>query len=279
MIRRQALGEPGHDAAEARREEGTPLLDVGRQAEFARRHEGHRLERPDAALVGRVERAERLDLVAEPFQAHGQWLAGREAVDDAAAPRDLPSAGDLGHGLVAEVHHMTQQPLLGDARPRSDDERLTLEVGDRQGPLDERLDARHEDAGAAGMPGRERSDASRRLVTDELRALVCERRPSLERDDRRRASPGGQLFRHAIGDLGVTGDPDQPFAGGDREGRRQERLGAVRHGAIRHVAPIATDAASRRAQTRGEGLKLSRGRQQRGQDGEVSRAAPLAGRR
>ena len=96
-------------------------------------------------------------------------------------------------------------------------------------PLEERLDAGDEDACVAGMPSRERSDPRRRLVADELRALVGERGPWLERDDGRRPRPGGQLLRDAIGDLRVAGDPDQPLAGGDRERRGQERLGAVRH--------------------------------------------------
>ena len=74
--------------------------------------------RPDAALVGRVERAQRLDLVAEPLDADRQRLAGREHVDDAAAAGELAAATDLRHRLVAEVDERVQHAVLRQALAR-----------------------------------------------------------------------------------------------------------------------------------------------------------------
>ena len=132
--------------------------------------------------------------------------------------------------------------------------------------------------GAAGMPSREGGDAGRRLVADQLRALVGQRGAWLQGDDGRRPRPGGQLLRDAIGDLRVAGDPDQPLPGGDRERRGQERLGAVRHRAVRDVPQVTPDAAGRGAQALGEGLQGAGLGQQRGQDREVGRAAALGSR-
>ena len=110
-------------------------------------------------------------------------------------------------------------------------ERRLGQIGRRERVLEQRLDAGHEDAAARrGAPGGERRDARRTLVADELRTLVGQRRPRLEGHDRGRAAqPGGELLGHAIGDLGVAGDPHQPLAAGHDEGRGEERLGAVRH--------------------------------------------------
>ena len=54
------------------------------------------LERPDGPLVGRVEGAQRVDLVAEELDPDGQGRGRREDVDEAAASRELAAAGDLG---------------------------------------------------------------------------------------------------------------------------------------------------------------------------------------
>ena len=53
------------------------------------------------ALGGRVEEAQRLDLVAEELQAHRPLARGREDVDDAAAEAPLPDLHDRLHALVA----------------------------------------------------------------------------------------------------------------------------------------------------------------------------------
>ena len=78
-----------------------------------------RIDRADATLVRRIERAQRLDLVAKPLDADRQRLAGREHVDDAATARELATAGHLGHGLVAELDQLAQHALLADALARA----------------------------------------------------------------------------------------------------------------------------------------------------------------
>jgi hypothetical protein len=135
VIGGEALREPRHDAAEARLEQRAALVGLGGQAELTGRHDGHGLERSDAPLVGRVEGADRFDLVAEPLEADRQRLAWREAVDDAAASGELAAAGDLGHRFVAQVHEAAEEPVLGQPDPGSEDERLVLQVVHGQRPL------------------------------------------------------------------------------------------------------------------------------------------------
>ena len=93
------------------------LASVGRQEELAGGQERRLGEGAHAALVGRIEGAQRLDLVAEPLDAHGQRLAGREDVDDAAAARELAAAGRPRHRLVAQAHEFGQDGLLAAAGP------------------------------------------------------------------------------------------------------------------------------------------------------------------
>ena len=97
--------------------------------------------------------------------------------------------------------------------------------------LEERLDARDEDARPAAPPGGERRDPGRGLVGDQLAPLVGQRGPRLEDGDGLGiAEPRAELLGHPVADLGVAGDPDEPLAvGRQREGRREVALGAVRH--------------------------------------------------
>ena len=56
----------------------------------------------------------RSDSISSPNHSMrtGQRLAGREDVDDAAAPRELAATGDLGQRLVPEVDQLAQHALL-----------------------------------------------------------------------------------------------------------------------------------------------------------------------
>ena len=82
------------------------------EKELTRRQQHDLVNRPHTALVGRVESAQRLDLIAEPLDPDGEWLTGREDVDNAAPTGELAAAGNLGKGLVAEVDELAQDPFL-----------------------------------------------------------------------------------------------------------------------------------------------------------------------
>src|SRR3546814_18944663 len=58
---------------------------------FGRREQLQRLGGAKAALVGRIEAANALELVAEEIDAQAGFLARGEQVEDDAAPRDLRS--------------------------------------------------------------------------------------------------------------------------------------------------------------------------------------------
>ena len=107
----------GEPLGEARRGPAEPVADrrraAGREQELGRRQEHGPLDRPDGALVGRVERAQRVDLVAEELDPDRQRHRRREDVDDPAATRELAAAGDLGDRHVAEVEQLVEQARPG----------------------------------------------------------------------------------------------------------------------------------------------------------------------
>jgi hypothetical protein len=75
-----------------------------------------------AALGDGVEKAHRVELVAEELRAHGVVAGGREDVEDAAAQRELPDALDERRARVAradELFGQLVQVILG-ARAQRD---------------------------------------------------------------------------------------------------------------------------------------------------------------
>jgi hypothetical protein len=105
--------------------------------------------------------------------------------------------------------------------------------------LQQRLDARHEHPRAPVSPGRQRRDACRRLVGDELAPLVGERGARIEDGDRRRLpEPCLQLLGDTVADLGIPGDPHDPFV--ERQRCRKVRLRTVRDADDTGMPPDAT---------------------------------------
>ena len=189
-IRREPLRQLRGLAAQRLAERGR---SPERLEELRRGQEDGLLERPDRPLVGRVEGAERVDLVAEELDPDGQRRRRREDVDETAAPRELASARDFEDGRVAEAEELGEQRVLAESRVDHEPARLGREVvrGDRV--LEEGLDARDEDPRSAAPPGAQGRDASSRLVGDELAPLIGKRGPRLEHGDRApdlRATPG-----------------------------------------------------------------------------------------
>ena len=92
---RSAASRSGNrPAARPRRARSSPGPPDGDE-ELAGRQERGALGGPDGPLVGRVEPPDRVDLVAEEVDPDRERLAGREDVDDPAAPGELAAAGDL----------------------------------------------------------------------------------------------------------------------------------------------------------------------------------------
>ncbi len=201
-----------------------------RHQELRRREQDGALDRADAPLVGRIERAERVDLVTEELDPDRQRQRRREDVDDPAATRRLAATGDLGDRHVPEVEQLVEECVLAQPRPDPQLAWRVRQVGRGDRVLEECLDAGDEDASAPGPPGCERRHPCGRLVRDELAPLVGERRPRFEdRDGVGVAQPGAQFFNDPVADLGVARDPDQAFAGAClREGGGEVALGPVR---------------------------------------------------
>ena len=199
----------------------------------------------NAALVGRIEGAQRLDLVAEPLDAHGQRLAGREDVDDAAAARELAAAGDLGQRLVAKVDQLAQDALLADALARLELHRLVRQLGRSERALEERLDARHEHlrerpSATPREPRRARRTRHGSARSARTRAR-CAARASRLRPDRR-ATPAAPLRRDRRSPQSRAIQISRsPLATASAAARND--LGAVRHLRVRDVAQALADAA------------------------------------
>ena len=73
-----------------------------------------RLHLADRSLIGRIERAKRLDLVPEELDPDRQRQRWREHVDDPAASGELATAGDLEDRDVAKVEEVAKQRVLVD---------------------------------------------------------------------------------------------------------------------------------------------------------------------
>ena len=104
--------------------DGAPNRLLG-QVELAGRPDLRRLELRDRFLGRGVERAEVLDVIAEPLRAPWPVAVHAEDVDDAAADREIAGCGDRALAPVAELDEAADetvavQPLaafdLGDAR-------------------------------------------------------------------------------------------------------------------------------------------------------------------
>ena len=234
----EALGEASRGSSEPCGNRGHA---ASRQQEFRRWKQDSGLNRFDRALVGRVERAQRVDLVPEELDPDGQRERRRKDVDNSTASRELAAPGHLEDRHVPEVEQVAQQRVLVDPGAASQLARQVRQVSGRDRVLEECLDARDEDAGPSAAPGGERGHPGRGLVGDQLAAFVGQRRPRLQGDDGSRiAEPRPELLGDAVADLGIARDPDQALAGGSLGQRRREvALGAVRDGDQADMSPNA----------------------------------------
>jgi hypothetical protein len=213
----QVGGEPVRQFGAAReaRDSGA---DLGQAAwgnhELTGGEQDHFFDGPQAALVGWIEDAHGIDLVAEKLDADRQRRRRWEDIDEAAATGELSATGHLLNGFVAELQQIVKQLVLMDAGAHSKAARLGGEFFGIQGVLKESLDTRHEDAGTAGAPGGQRGDASRGLVADQLAALVGKSGSGFQDGHRVEiAEPGLQFLGDAVADLGIAGDPYEPLPG------------------------------------------------------------------
>ena len=124
------------------------------ERELARRQDEHAPGRLLRALRHRVERAERLDVVAEELDPDRGVRGSRVDVDDAAAPGERAGLVHLGDRLVAE----REEPACGllPLDPVTDPDRAGArgQVLGRDGVLHERAERRHDgQRPTAGDPG------------------------------------------------------------------------------------------------------------------------------
>ncbi len=250
-----------------------PRYATGRQEELARRQQHRLVDRAHGSLIGRVERPQRVDLVAEELEPDRQREGRREDVDDAAPARELAPAGDFEDGDVPEIEQLPQERVLADTGAEPDDAHLGREVigGDRV--LEERLHARHEDPGTPAAPRGKRCDTGCGLVGDQLAPLVGQRGARLEhRDGLRVAEPGAELLGDAIADLRVTCDPHEALlCTAEDERRGQVRLRAVGNAGEPGVTAPGRERLSGTQAFAKRSERLAR-RQERRQRGEVGQA-------
>ena len=99
-----------------------------------------RLGGPQAALVGGVEAADALDLVAEEIDAQAILLARREQVEQAAAHRELALIGDGVDAVEAVRNEQLGQRIAVDPLPRRERRRELADAEGRQRALGDRGD-------------------------------------------------------------------------------------------------------------------------------------------
>ena len=190
----EELGVVGEILAEAvpARE---PFRDLGPalDGDLAGRKDDELVERRLGPLGHRIERPDRLDVVAEELDPRGLGRGCRIHVDDPAAPRERAGLADLGHRLVAEG----EEPCGGllPRQRRADRERATA-LGERvggDGPLHrgaQRCDDR-ERLALAKSP--ERKEPLVHRGRRRRPGLVRQRLALGERDDAILAEPPAQL--------------------------------------------------------------------------------------
>jgi hypothetical protein len=110
----QPLGEAARGTPEALADGGYAR---GWEQELRRGQEDGPFDLAGRPLVGRVERAKRIDLVAEELDPDRQLHGGRKDVNDPAAPRELASPRDFEGRAVAQVEEVAKQSILCEARP------------------------------------------------------------------------------------------------------------------------------------------------------------------
>ena len=117
--------EPGKVPGEPLRQSGSASSEAfadrgharGREQEFRRGQEDGPLDLAGRALVGGIERPQRVDLIAEELDADRQLHRWREHVDDATATRELAPTGDLGDRAVPKIEQLLEQRVLVEPRP------------------------------------------------------------------------------------------------------------------------------------------------------------------
>ena len=252
---------------------------AGGQQELRRRQEHGVVDRANGPLVGRVERAERIDLVAEELDPDRQRQRWREDVDDPAAPGELAAPRDLEDGHVAEIEQVAQQGVLVEPRAAPEHPRLGRQV----------VRARSCAAGAPGRPrpgpahGRSaRPPGPRPARRSRRRPARCARRPARSAARARRRPPDRPARRPA---------PRRPGRRSRRRGRSTtsrspgprarapRRDTTSRHAARRrgrHGDPTRRGSSSGAAQPLAQRRERAGRRQQRRQRGQVrqSVAAP-----
>src|SRR6185369_197891 len=162
-VRDEALRQPGGSATEALAERGHALV---RGKELRRGQQGRLLERADRALIGRIEGAQRVDLVAEELDPDREGRGRREDIDDPAASGELATPGNLARGRVAETEELEEQRFRTEPAADLQPAGLGWEIMGRDRVLKQALDARDEDPGVAAAPRREGGDPGGGLVGD-----------------------------------------------------------------------------------------------------------------
>ena len=115
------------------------------------RQHGELLDGLDGALAGRIEDAQRLDLVAEELRPHRPLVGGREDVDDAAPQAPLPDLRDGVDALIACPLESFEQRLALDALAGGQGQGPRAELAGRQQGQRQRRRGRHHRHRLAGQ--------------------------------------------------------------------------------------------------------------------------------
>ena len=119
------------------------------QHERQGRQQGHLVQALQGALALGIEQAQLFQRVAEKFHAYRTRIAGREDVEDVAAPGHLPRPGDQGDTLVAPFHGLIEDQFRGVVAAPCQVERMPGKKVARHMAQQQRFRAQDEAAGPA----------------------------------------------------------------------------------------------------------------------------------
>ena len=153
---------------------------------------GELLDGLDGALAGRIEDAQRLDLVAEELRPHRPLLGGREDVDDAAPQAPLPDLRDGVDALVARPLERLR------AAPRARCSGRAPETGSGRGTRGAARGAATAPPGSSSPPPPRRSEAGGSRARAPHRARDGGRRATRRVARRGTRAPGWTAAGHRV---------------------------------------------------------------------------------
>nr|CAA9297927.1 hypothetical protein AVDCRST_MAG63-4938 [uncultured Armatimonadetes bacterium] len=205
---------------------------LARESDLVRGDERDRRDLADRALGFPVERADRLDVVAEQVDAHGLFAVRREHVEDVAAAGERTREVDLVLALVAERRQSRRQGVEADRLALRQRDAPRLDRAGRGRLLQDGGDGRDDRRFLAVRERRQRGQAPPGPAHVAPALLVVQQQRQRRRQKARRLLGGqkrAQVLRQPGGLFLGIGDDQERLVQVPLQARQQEPFGGQRH--------------------------------------------------